>query len=82
MCATEKAVGGAAAKKAAGDMVVVAEDAEVVEADEEEEVMADEEEVADEARAEVDGCSGRMGSKRGAFDCEREHICTRNKSEL
>ena len=59
MCATEKAVGGAAAKKAAGEMAEAA--AEVVE----EEGDAEE---AEEVEAE-DGWSGRMGSKRGAFDC-------------
>jgi hypothetical protein len=58
MCATEKAVGGAAAKKAAGEMAAAVE--EVVE--------------EEEAEVEVvDGWSGRMGSKRGAFDCEKKH---------
>ncbi len=53
MWATEKAVGGAAAKKAAGEMAEAA--AEVVE-------------VAVEEAG--DGRSGRMGSTRGASDCE------------
>ena len=60
MWATEKAVGGAAAKKAAGEMAEAAEVEVEVEAEE-----------AEEEEAE-DGWSGRMGSKRGAFDCENK----------